>query len=288
MRFLLVLLVLLLPVAALADDYVLEVEVWRALRVERLRKPDGWLSLAGLFWLHEGANRFGSGTDNDLVFPAKAPSCLGVATWTGGVVQVDLAPGVLVDGQPSARVILDPKAPEGKPLFTSGSLSWYLLNRGGRLAFRLKDRDSEALRNFHGTEWFPVDPAWRVEARLEGPPHRLEVPSATGARTDEECPGTLVFRVEGRECRLDPLVEDGRLFVIFSDATSGQETYGAGRFLYAELPDAEGRTVLDFNRAYSPPCAFTPFATCPRPPAQNHLPLAVRAGEKDPAGHGGP
>lgn len=285
MRTLLVVGLLLLPLAAFADGYTAEVEAWRARREERLRRPDGWLTLAGLFWLREGPNRFGSGPDNDLVFPDKAPARLGVATVAEGKVAVDLEPGVLVNGQPAARVVLDPKAEEGATVLSRGSLSWYLLERGGRLGFRLKDRESPVLRDFRGTAWFPVDPAWRVTARLEGGPHRIAVPSVTGGTSQEESPGTLVFELEGRELRLDPVLEDGGLFVVFADATSGRETYGSGRFLSAEAPDAEGRTVLDFNRAYSPPCAFTPYATCPIPPAQNRLPVAIRAGEKAPAGH---
>lgn len=287
MRFLVLGLLLLLPAAALADDYVQDVEAWRARRTENLRKPDGWLTLAGLFWLDEGPNRFGSDPDNDLVFPAKAPPSLGVATVADGKVAVALQPGVFVNGRPADAVVLDPKAEEGSTVLSCGSLTWYLIERGGRLGFRLKDRESEVLRSFHGTEWFPVDPSWRVEARLEryDPPRRLAVPNVTGVATEETSPGALVFQVEGRELRLDTLAEGDQLFVIFADATNGKETYPVGRFVYAPMPDEAGRTVLDFNRAYSPPCAFTPYATCPVPPAQNRLPVAIRAGEKSPADH---
>ena len=148
---------------------------------------------------------------------------------------------------------------------------------------RVKDKESPTLRAFHGIENFPADPKWRVEARFEpyDPPRPVRVPNILGTVDTESCPGALVFEIDGKSYRLDPVVERGEtdLFVIFGDRTNGHGTYGAGRFLYAAAP-VGGRTVLDFNKAYNPPCVFTPYATCPLPPAENKLPIPIEAGEK--------
>jgi uncharacterized protein (DUF1684 family) len=165
-----------------------------------------------------------------------------------------------------------------------GTLSLYLIERGNRTAVRVKDSASAPRRRFSGIESFPVREAWRVPARLDRyPPKKsIPIPNVLGGVTQEPSPGAVVFTVGGREYRLDAVEEEGEkdLFLIFGDRTNGVVTYGAGRFLYVSPPGADGRTVVDFNKAYNPPCAFTPFATCPLPPPQNRLPIAVEAGEK--------
>ena len=169
-----------------------------------------------------------------------------------------------------------------------GSLSLHVIRRGERLALRVKDRDNPDRLNFQSTPFFPASMKWRVEARFERyePPKPVRILNVTGMESDEPSPGALVFEADGRTHRLDVLTEKGeeQFFIIFADQTSGKETYGAGRYLYAGPPDAEGRVAVDFNKAYSPPCAFTSYATCPLPPEQNKLPLRVEAGEKF-AGH---
>jgi uncharacterized protein (DUF1684 family) len=284
---------LLLPIALLflaadADTYKAEIARWRTQRVERLRREDGWLTLVGLFWLEPGDNTIGSGPDNRVVLPpGKAPRRIGSLTLSRDAVtaRLDPAAGVTADGKPVSTLVLDPDtAPNGPTVLRRGPLSFYLISRGGRLGARVKDAESAARREFHGIENFPVDRRWRVLARFEPYPtgRTIPVPTILGTVENETTPGALVFEIGSRQFRLDPVLESGEtdLFVIFGDQTNGKETYGGGRFLYASPPDAEGRTVLDFNKAYNPPCVFSPFATCPLPPAQNKLPIRVEAGEK--------
>ena len=165
-----------------------------------------------------------------------------------------------------------------------GSLSFHVVKRGDRLGMRFKDRENPARAEFKGTDYDPADRRWVVSARFEPyePPRRVPILNVLGMETEETAPGALAFEVDGREYRLQALKEKGeeQFFIIFADQTSGKETYGAGRYLYADPPGADGRVTLDFNRAYSPPCAFTRYATCPLPPAENRLPLRVEAGEK--------
>ena len=163
-----------------------------------------------------------------------------------------------------------------------GTLRLSLIERGGRLAVRLKDADSEVRRRFRGIESFPIDSAWRIEARFEAcaPARRVSVPNIPGLVDEETSPGALVFAAGGRTHRLDSILERGEtdLWILFGDATNGRETYGAGRFVYVP-PPVEGKTAIDFNKAYNPPCVFTPYSTCPLPPPGNRLPIRVEAGE---------
>jgi uncharacterized protein (DUF1684 family) len=282
---------------AAAADYRAEVETWRREREQSLRAPDGWLSLVGLTWLHAGANRFGGAPDDEVRLPAGTPPHAGmlvVATsGGGGEVQVALAPGVAatVRGHPFGGGALRTDAGDAEPdLLALGRVTVQVIARGGRLGARVKDPDSPTRRAFAGLAWYPVAPAYRVVARLEPaqPARKLMMPDASGGRQELESPGTLAFTLLGTAYQLVPVrdgPDDGDLLVVFRDRTSGRETYGAGRFLRARR-HADGRFVLDFNRAYSPPCAFSAFATCPLPPPENRLPIAVPAGEKTrPGGH---
>jgi hypothetical protein len=271
------------------EEHAAEIEAFRAEREANLRKPNGWLSLVGLHWLEEGANPFGSGAKNKIVFPEKAPEEAGVFLLEGETVSVSAADdsGLQVDGAalPAGELVVvrNDNAEEGPTPLTLGSLSFYAIRRGDRFGIRVKDSESAVLRNFHGLDAFPTDFAWRIEGRFEpyDPPKVIPVPNVLGTVSEEPSPGALVFEVAGTEYRLDPTgVLSEPLFVIFGDATNGKETYGAGRFLYVDPPDEQGRVVLDFNRAYNPPCIFTPYATCPLPPKGNKLPIRVEAGEK--------
>jgi uncharacterized protein (DUF1684 family) len=264
-----------------------EIEKWRARRLESLRKEDGWLSLVGLFWLEHGENRVGSDPSNRVVLPdGKAPRLLCWIDLAGERASVRVAPGgrVTHEGKPIHRLALSSDADGGPTVLRHGTLRFFLIRRGPRLGVRVKDSESEARRNFRGIESFPVDPAWRVAARFEpyDPPRPIAVPNVLGSPTSEISPGAVVFRAMGRTHRLDAVTETGseELFLIFGDRTNGEETYGGGRFLYAPRPDASGRVVVDFNKAYNPPCVFTPYATCPLPPPQNKLPIRIEAGEK--------
>jgi uncharacterized protein (DUF1684 family) len=274
------------PAGPTGPEYLVEVEAWHAERQAALREPDGWLSLVGLYWLEEGASSFGADPANDLVLPAdKAPPRLGVLYRTGSRVRLEVEPGVEItrDGEPVERLELVTDASDEATELEYGNLLFFMIERGERVGLRLKDRDSELLRTFTGIERYPVDPAWRLEARFEAypEPRMVAVPDFTGDVREEPSHGEVVFTAGGAERRLAPLGEpDDELFLVFGDTTNGGETYGGGRFLFAGPPDEEGRLVVDFNKAFNPPCVFTPYATCPLPPPGNRLELAVTAGEK--------
>ena len=273
------------------DAYRLEVESWRKAREARLAAEGGWLSVVGLDWLAEGENRFGSDPKHPVVLPAgKAPALAGVLVVAGGTVTLRAEPeaGITLEGQPVSERVLNTDA-GGKPdVLRLGSLAFHVIKRGERLAVRLKDADSAARRSFRGVPAYPVKPAFRIEGRFVpyDPPREIPIASVIGTSEPMRSPGKVVFRLSGREVSLDPVLEPGsdELFFIFRDATSGRQTYPAGRFLYAPMPK-DGKVVLDFNRAVNPPCAFTEFATCPLPPRQNWLPVPVSAGEKHAGTH---
>ena len=276
------------------STYAHEIEQWRAARVARLTAPDGWLSLIGLEWLHEGANHVGSAADNDIVLKA-GPAHLGTVTLAAdGAASIALAKdsGATVDGKSVAEAVLvdDMHATAGAAPTTVrfGNASFYVIERDGRKALRVKDADAEARRDFAGIDYFPVDPSWRIEADWVPfvPAHDLEIGTAIGTIDKVSVPGKAVFRRDGHTFELLPYQEEpgGELFFVIADRTSGKETYGAARFFYAALPKGglaqPGKVELDFNKAYNPPCAFTPFATCPLAPPENRLDVAVAAGEK--------
>jgi uncharacterized protein len=266
-----------------------EIEEWRSTRVARLTAEDGWLSVVGLFWLEEGDNSFGSAKTNAIVLPASAPAKMGSIHVEAekGRATLTVEPGIALtaDGEPvTGPRELASDAAESATRLRSGSLLFYLIARAGKLAVRVKDSQSAARRDFHHLEYFPIDPTWRLEARFEpyDPPRSIAVPNVLGHDDSEKSPGALVFERNGQTYRLDPVLERGETdyFVIFADTTNGKETYGAGRFLYVE-PPVDGKTIIDFNKAYNPPCVFTDFATCPLPPPQNRLKIRVEAGEKE-------
>jgi uncharacterized protein (DUF1684 family) len=275
------------PSTSAEGAYHAGIEKWRADRVARLRAEDGWLTVVGLSWLEEGDNSVGAAPSNRVVLSAaKSPPLLGRIRVTGGKAHLEVAAGVEVmhDGQRFRS--LDLASDEaGKPtVVRHGTLSFYLIRRGEKLGVRVKDSENAARKSFRGIDSYPVRSAWRLTARFE--PHQpkksIAIPNILGTVSQEPSPGAVVFTVGGKEYRLDAVEEPGEeeLFLIFGDRTNGTETYGAGRFLYAPRPGRDGSTVVDFNKAYNPPCAFTPFATCPLPPPQNRLPVGIEAGEK--------
>lgn len=278
--------VALSPAKPPQDAYQVEIEAWRAARDERLRRPDGWLTLAGLFWLDEGANSFGSDPANRVVLPPGTPACMGELLLEGGSVRLWAEPGIALAsrGEPLRSAALKTDADGGPTILDYGHVSFFVIKRRDRFAVRVKDSASPVLAAFGGLDAFRIDPRWRFEARFEpyDPPKQVLVPSVLGGADSEICPGAIVFDLGDTVYRLEPVLEAGtdELFIIFGDRTNGFETYGAGRFLYAKRPDKDGRVVLDFNKAYNPPCVFTPYATCPLPPPQNRLPIRVEAGEK--------
>lgn len=270
--------------------YPEEIAAWQANRATRLKAEGGWLSVVGLNWLKEGDNRFGSDRANDIVFP-KGPARGGTLRLQKGAVTLipDPAADLRIEGQPAGQVRMSPDTSEKPTTVTSGPLSFFMIDRGGKIGLRLKDNEAPGRKDFKGLEYYPVDPAWKFEARFEAyqPAKVIPIQNIVGMVDKLPSPGALVFSVAGKEYRVDPVLEEGsdELFIIFRDTTSGRETYGAGRYLYAKMPAAGGAVTLDFNKAYNPPCAFTDFATCPLPPLQNRLDLAVTAGEKKYEGH---
>jgi uncharacterized protein (DUF1684 family) len=268
-------------------SYLAEIEAWHREREESLRREDGWLTLVGLHWLEEGENSFGSDSDNRLVFPdGKMAAHAGVFVLEGGTVSVEVAPEAQIthQGQPVGSMILEGDGAGEPSVLRSDTLMFYVIQRGERVGIRVKDSEHPNRKAFTGMERYPIDPGWRLQARFEPyePPKRIKVPNILGTVADETCHGALVFQRGGKSYRLDPLGEPGKeLFVIFGDETNGYDTYGGGRFLYTDPPGPDGRVIVDFNKAYNPPCVFTPYATCPLPPPQNRLPRRVEAGEKN-------
>jgi uncharacterized protein len=278
------------PIEIDADTHRKEIESWRQARETRMRSDEGWLTVAGLYWLKEGDNAFGSDPAGPVVLPAhSAPRRAGVFRLHGEEVTVQVAPGV--------KLTLDGKAVTGKELTSDaagkpdvlalGQVRMFLIERDGKLAIRLRDLQAPARKAFTGLKWFPIKKDLRVVGKFvaHAAPKKIPIPNVLGYTEQMESPGYVTFRLPGskQELRLEPVYETAgadELWYIFRDQTAGKETYGAGRFLYSPKPGAGGKVVLDFNKAYSPPCAFTRFATCPLPPKQNRLAVRIEAGER--------
>ena len=269
------------------QEYINEINDWHTKRVERLKSPTGWFSLAGLFWLEQGENSFGADSSNKIIFPPKAAPYLGkiVLEDTVTTFYPSQEKTVFFDGKPADEMVLAADVTGNPTILKYGSLLWYIIERGERIGIRVKDTASVALQNFDGIERYPVDSGWRVKAELVAhqQPTTIKVPNVLGDISDQPSAGMLLFTVDGKEYQLAPVgdMDEERWSIIFADLTNGEETYGAGRFLTVDHPDENGITYIDFNKAYNPPCAFSPFATCPLPPAMNRLDLAVTAGEKN-------
>ncbi|MBM3822569.1 MAG: DUF1684 domain-containing protein [Verrucomicrobia bacterium] len=261
--------------------------VWKQKRMESVAGTNGWITLVGLHWLQEGDNPAGSDSDQLIKLAGQAtPGRIGTFFRTREKVRFVAFPGVAasVDGSSVSEAWLRTDK-EGKPSVVAiGELRLTVLSRGERLALRVRQSTHPNRRAFQGLEYFEYQPEFRVEGIFV--PHRLPkmLPMAvvTGGTTLERSPGKIRFRWQNRDYELDALEdrEEGDLFILFRDATNGGATYAGGRYLHAALPGTNGQVVLDFNFAYNPPCAFTPFATCQIPPAQNDLPFAIPAGEK--------
>jgi len=274
-----------------APSYNREIEQWRAKRIEELAGEDGWLSLVGLFWLNPGQNRFGSASTNEIVLPKnRSPRIAGSLWLENGIVRLQARPGAGLthDGVAVSDLELQSDADGKQTVLKLGSLKLYVIKRGEKLGLRVKDAKNPARFSFSGIDHFPLDLKWRVKAKFQpyNPPKLIPVVNVLGMVEEMTSPGLLIFNLGEETYRLEPVLEKGEshLFVIFADKTTGKDTYGAGRYLYADPPAGDGTVILDFNKAHNPPCAYTRFATCPLPPKQNRLPVRVEAGEK---GHTG-
>lgn len=264
-----------------------EVTTWRTERVERLTAPTGWLTLVGLHWLKPGQNRIGNGAGVDIDL-GRGPKELGTLLWEDE--QLNFRPhgdAMTVNDQPVLEIDLVPDSEGTATVVKFGTAQFYVVKRGGRLGLRVKDSESPVRTQFSGIDYFPIGEQWRFEAVWEAydPPRTLEIVTVLGDIEQVPNPGRAVFSVAGKQYALEALLEAGeeRLFFIVFDTTSGKQTYGSGRFFYADQP-VDGKVTIDFNTAYNPPCAFTEFSTCQLPPAQNRLRLAIEAGEKKYAG----
>jgi uncharacterized protein (DUF1684 family) len=270
------------------DTYVQELNKWRQNRETELKGDNSWLTVSGLFFLAQGKNTFGSGPLNDIVLPADAPAEAGVLEFDGQRVLMRAKPPLTVNGAPTTATELKVAA-SGKPAdqITMGALTIFVHKSGDRYAIRLRDKNSEIRRNFTGLKWFAPNEAYRVTGRFEPypTPKAVRVPNILGDLEPYTAPGVVAFTLNGQQHTLE-VYDSGsgqnrRFFIVFRDLTSGKETYPSARFLYADVPNAKGEVVLDFNKAYNPPCAFNPYTTCPLPSEQNRLRVRIEAGELD-------
>ncbi|HEY6985758.1 MAG TPA: DUF1684 domain-containing protein [Rhodanobacteraceae bacterium] len=274
-----------------AAAYTSEIETWRAKRVERLKAPNGWLSLIGLHWLKEGRNTVGTDKGNDIVLAA-GPAHLGVVTLAKDKATIDLDPkaNATIDGKTEKTAELLDDLHEKPTTVAFGTASFYMIDRNGKKGLRVKDSKAFTREHFAGIDYYPIDPSWRVEAKFIpfSPPHELEIPNVLGQVDKMPVPGKVEFVRDGKTYTLLPVLEEPNaeeLWFIYADKTSAKETYGGGRFLYTDMPK-DGKVVVDFNKSYNPPCAFTPHATCPLAPSENRLKIPVTAGEKKYTGPG--
>ncbi len=255
---------------AFSADYKSDIERWRAAEEASLRADNGWLTLAGLEWLQQGENR--------ITMPKGAPD-FGVFELRDG--KVTLHP-------PDAAPVEMRSDASGRPsVVERDSYSITVIERGKRIGIRIRNKTNPSLREFHGMRWYPVQENYRIVARWEAyeKPKTISIVNVLGDVSEEKSTGRAWFQFQGKEYSLEPVDQGARLFFIFSDETNGKETYGSGRFLYTDRPK-EGSVILDFNKAVNPPCAFTPFATCPLPPSQNRLRVRIEAGEQAQPPHG--
>jgi uncharacterized protein (DUF1684 family) len=281
----------------LVSSYRDSILSWRQDREERLRSENGWLTIAGLCWLEPGANRFGTDPENQIVFPegsapAQAGSIVLEQRGDGSVIRLVAEENVEIacnDTLVSERV-LRPDDPGPADVLSLGRIKFWILKRADRWAVRLRDPEHPLRREFTGIDFYPVNEDYRIGAKFEflQPPETLLVPNMAGYVDTMQAFGRVFFELADSTHSLTPMTDspaDSNLFIVMSDKTTGVETYGGGRFLTARL-EPGGRVILDFNKAYNPPCAFNPYTTCPLPPEGNALPVAIRAGEKRYIGSG--
>ncbi len=283
------------PAASQETSWQKDNAAWREEHKRDILKPDGWLSLAGLEWLQPGDNSVGSATDNKIRL-SSGPAHLAVLHLEGQGVTLnppleEFPHDLLVDGAPAKSQSLRAEGNNDKasPHLTIGTLNMYVIRREARFALRIKDSHSPAIVGFHGLKWYPPDEAYRVAAKWipYSPYKTVTLATLVGTRYDQPVPGAAEFTLAGKSFRLEPVLEDpavAKLFFILRDTTSTTTTYNACRFLYTGFPtnglDKPGELVLDFNRLENPPCAYTPFSTCPLPPPGNRLPIALPVGEQ--------
>jgi uncharacterized protein (DUF1684 family) len=268
-------------------QYKNEIKEWRKKRLKNLKSEDGWLNLAGLYWLEKGKNTIGSDSSNDVVFPDKSPENLGYVRLKNDEVTFHTKEGAIVAnkaGEQVKQTKMNHDQEKNTTILQHGPLKWFIIKRDDKLGIRLRDLMSPLLKKLDSIPAFPVKPGWKVEAEFI--PYKqkrfMEVPNVLGGTYKEQVHGKLKFKIEDTTYTLLPMGDRKHLFLVFGDQTNAEETYGGGRFLSVPAPDESNKTIIDFNKAYNPPCAFTPYATCPLPPRENFLPVKIKAGEKSP------
>ncbi len=272
--------------AADRDAWLQDQQAWRLKRATGLKTDDGWFSLVGLDWLQPGKTAVGTSADNRIRLAGDAATHVAIFDVKGKQVQLlppadGFPPGLLVNGKPAQAGIVNEETP-----LKIGTFTLVIIERGDRFALRIKDAQAPTRLQFHGLNWYPPEKKFRVLAKWipYTPPHDVHIPTVLGTTVEDKVPGAAEFTLSGQTLRLEPIVEEGRLFFILRDTTSHSTTYGAGRFLYTEMPsqglEKAGELWLDFNRLQNPPCAYTAYATCPLPSAQNRVQVAIPAGEK--------
>lgn len=264
------------------ESYQTKIENWREKRENDLKADNSWLTLTNLAWLREGKNTVGSKAGSNVKLPDSITAEVGIIDFKAGAATLSVNTGVsvLADGQETQSVELKSDA-EGKPtLVQIGDVSFTLIKREDRYGIRVRDKNSPNRQKFTNLHWFPVDESYRVTADFEAydAPKEIEIPNVLGGTFKMKSPGLLKFKFGGKDYSLEPVEEGDKYFIIFNDLTSRTTTYQPGRFLYSKKAE-NGKVILDFNQAYNPPCAFTEYATCPLPPAQNRLKTEIKAGE---------
>ena len=270
--------------------YETEITSWKKERLLELKSEKGWLNLAGLFWLNEGKQSFGGNATDKIQFPIPSfPASVGYYEKEGNIVRqiIEKEVDLRTDNIFRKEAVVFHADSIYQPLISFASFRWSLIQREDRVGIRFRDLNHPAINELKEIPCFPIDTLFRVTAKLVRPIVQTKIPivNVLGQTTMQVSPGKLYFTLNQQTYMLDALLEDDKLFIIFGDATSGQTTYPAGRFLYAKMPGEDGMTIVDFNKAFNPPCAFTPYATCPLPPRQNILTIAVLAGEKKAGNH---
>ena len=273
--------------AGASSEHAAAIMQWREQRLARLTSENGWLTLVGLYWLKPGENSFGRAPGNAIVLDhPQLAATAGKFLLEENRVRFDAAAGagITSEGKPVASLPMSADTSGAPTVLSSGTLRFHIIERGERLGVRVRDVAHPLRTHFAGLEYFPIGDAWALRARFHPyvPAKQIPIANVLGMVEDMQSPGYVTFVKDGQEWRLDAILEDDGatdLFLMFADATSGRETYGAGRFMYVPLP-SNGEVPLDFNKAYNPPCAFNEFATCPLPPRQNRLKLKVEAGER--------
>ena len=263
-----------MTVFAADSAYQQEIARWRVEREAKLKADDGWLTVVGLHWLHEGVNTVGSDPKADAPLPASLPVRVGTIVLSKRKVHFKPADGVQLK-EMDLKTDLTPQYDR----LALDRVKFFVIERNDRFGVRVKDNDSDARKTFAGLRWYAVDPSWNIKAKFIPSPHQVTFDTEIGVKEKDESPGYVTFQRGGKEYKLEAVKEDDDLWFVFRDLTSGKTTYAASRFLYTPFPK-DGFVQLDFNKAENPPCVFTDYATCPLPTPQNRLQLAITAGEQ--------